>query len=504
MVNYPLTFHMASDERAIDSDLTALQTDSIEDCVHPHGERLVELFWRQVQPSYPILSKGRFMSDYSTSYRSVCPALLGAIYLSATRWWSYDIELSIHPIPDISLLRKRVKQALDSSYHRPKLSSIQAALLLLQCLPEDALNPDHTYAWGLTCQALAIGQCLALHLDASEWTIPQWERNVRKRLSWALYIQDRWTALAYGRPVHIHNDDWVVTDLTETDFTDCRIPGSDEERMSLNVKGELQFRLLADLTTILSTVLSTYYTARTSLDQNTVLLYLRAQPVIAQLQAWYQRVPPSLSTGIIYQRKLNFHGSLHLSYYGVMIALLRRLIRSTALPPRCSDDMTLSAIRQLGLHTAQAAANLVLSLRPDQLESFWYFTSPYLLAVIGSFTTLLLVTSLSTQERAFWQDNLKSYLWNLRMMSKSSEGMRYAVNRLEGAILRGLEHALAVNPNEPIDEAVSPAVFNSTVETLEFADFGDWDIAAGVDGAFDFLSGMDFDSIGVFDDSGIN
>jgi len=166
--------------------------------------------------------------------------------------------------------------------------------------------------------------------------------------------------------------------------------------------------------------------------------------------------------------------------------------------------MTLSAIRQLGLHTAQAAANLVLSLRPDQLESFWYFTSPYLLAVIGSFTTLLLVTSLSTQERAFWQDNLKSYLWNLRMMSKSSEGMRYAVNRLEGAILRGLEHALAVNPNEPIDEAVSPAVFNSTVETLEFADFGDWDIAAGVDGAFDFLSGMDFDSIGVFDDSGIN
>lgn len=248
------------------------------------------------------------MTSYTKSYKSICPALLGAIYLSASRWWSYDTELSIRPMPDVSLLRKRVKQAIDSSYHRPKLSAIQAVLLLLQCQPEDPLNPDHTYAWGLTSQALAIGQCLGLHLDASEWTIPSWERHVRKRISWALYMQDRWTALAYGRPVHVHHDDWLVTDLNESDFMDCHTSGTDEERRSLNAKGELQFRLLVELTQILSAVLSTFYTARTCLDQDTVLLYQRAQPLILQLQAWYQRVPPSLNMSIIYQRKLNFHG----------------------------------------------------------------------------------------------------------------------------------------------------------------------------------------------------
>ncbi|PIG79442.1 hypothetical protein AARAC_011688 [Aspergillus arachidicola] len=62
-------------------------------------------------------------------------------------------------------------------------------LLLVQCKPEDALNPDHT--WTYTNQALAIGEALGLHLDASSWEVPDWERELRKRLSWALYMRAR-------------------------------------------------------------------------------------------------------------------------------------------------------------------------------------------------------------------------------------------------------------------------------------------------------------------------
>ena len=65
--------------------------------------------------------------------------------------------------------------------------------------------------------------------------------------------------------------------------------------------------------------------------------------------------------------------------------------------------------------------------------------------------------------------------------------MRYAVNRLEGAILRGLEHALAVNLNEPFDFDVSPAVVDTLPESFRYHDFGDWDLADG-GGAFDFLN----------------
>jgi hypothetical protein len=40
-------------------------------------------------------------------------------------------------------------------------------------------------------------------------------------------------------------------------------------------------------------------------------------------------------------------------------------------------------------------------------------------------------------------------------MGKGSEPMRYAVNRLEGAILRGMEHALAVQIAPVIPEPLS-------------------------------------------------
>lgn len=70
--------------------------------------------------------------------------------------------------------------------------------------------------------------------------------------------------------------------------------------------------------------------------------------------------------------------------------------------------------------------------------------------------------------------------------------MKYAVNRLEGAILRGLEHALNVNvqavSNQPI--GVSPPVGEDS-GGLVFGDFGNegnLDLAA-----FDLLSGMEID-----------
>ncbi|KPM36605.1 hypothetical protein AK830_g9947, partial [Neonectria ditissima] len=506
---YPVTFHLAADEKAVDPDPTHSLVDAIEACVHPHGPSLLELFWRHVQPCYPVVSKDAFISIHSQSYRNVPAALLGAMYLSATRWWTYDPELSIRAPPDSALLRRILRSALPSSYHRPKLCSIQAALLLLQCQPEDPLNPDHTFQWGLTCQALAIGQCLGLHLDATDWTIPQWERNVRKRLSWALFMQDRWTALAYGRPVHIHDDDWTVKDLTAADFSDYECedpataassssavtpggpgPGPDDDGRSIAATGMAQYMQMVRLTKILSAVYATFYTARTCREQDTVVLFAKARPLFDMLTAWYHSIPPSLQMNVVYQRKLCFHGYLHFSYYGVAMTLLRRLIRSTALPPRCTDDRVLSDIRQIALQTAQSAISFATNLRPDHLEAFWYFTSPYLFSLLGSFTTLLLVTSLSSQERHFWQETLNSYLWNLRMMSKSHEPMQYAVNRLEGAILRGLEHALAVNLNEPINDKVSPMMGNYATDVYEYTDFGDWDLAVAGNGAYDLLSGL--------------
>lgn len=56
------------------------------------------------------------------------------------------------------------------------------------------------------------------------------------------------------------------------------------------------------------------------------------------------------------------------------MALLRRLIRSTALGPQCSDHEVLSELRQRALQISQSTISFVAGLRPDQLEAFWYFS----------------------------------------------------------------------------------------------------------------------------------
>jgi hypothetical protein len=71
--------------------------------------------------------------------------------------------------------------------------------------------------------------------------------------------------------------------------------------------------------------------------------------------------------------------------------------------------------------------------------------------------------------------------------------MQYAVNRLEGAILRGLEHTLAVNLNEPFAEDAEPTASARMPDINEFTDFGEWDLAIGDDGTFNLLNALAID-----------
>lgn len=181
-------------------------------------------------------------------------------------------------------------------------------------------------------------------------------------------------------------------------------------------------------------------------------------------------------------------GNLHLAYFGVKINILRRLVRSTALAPLCLDVPVLSSIRQQAHETAQQATTLVSALRLEHLDAFWYFAAPYLFSVIGSFCTLLLVTSLTAAERDHWRETLNSYLWQLRVMSKSNEPMKYAVNRLEGAILRGLEHALVVSV-----DGTSPMALETTPSHQFDADITNFGLGFPGSDALD-LTNLDLDA----------
>jgi hypothetical protein len=147
-VSHHTHFLMKSESQdEVDDELVNL--DLVESIVHPHGRALVDLYFRIIHPSYPIMYKKVFLEKYERTYREFTPPVLAAVYILALNWWSYDPELVNLPKPDIQKLEKLAPQMMSAVLNRPKLSTVQAGLLLLQ-------RPDGD-SWALTGQLVAVG-----------------------------------------------------------------------------------------------------------------------------------------------------------------------------------------------------------------------------------------------------------------------------------------------------------------------------------------------------------
>ena len=287
---------MLQDESFQDFGEDAEARDALDEVVAPHGKALLELFFRVVHPSFPIIQKRLFLERLRKNDRTFSPTLLAGMYILALNWWSHDPVLAQYPKPDVSKLDAIASRVLSIAMQRPKLSTVQAGLLLLQ-----RPNAD---SWSLTTQLVAIGQELGLHLDCTNWSIPAWERGLRNRISWSLYMQDKWSSLIHGRPSHIFSANWAVKPISDNDFVETE-PGAaeareDEEQRIINEKGQAVFSEMIALTTIMAEVMDTFYTQVAIQDfanagtNATKLILDRAKPVQIRLKEWFAKLPPNI------------------------------------------------------------------------------------------------------------------------------------------------------------------------------------------------------------------
>ena len=73
-------------------------------------------------------------------------------------------------------------------------------------------------------------------------------------------------------------------------------------------------------------------------------------------------------------------------------------------------------------------------LKPEHLQSFWYFASKVDFALIGTYNSLLWVTSQSKGEADFYRKQLQEYRWALRVSSKSADFLEIASGILDRSI----------------------------------------------------------------------
>jgi hypothetical protein len=402
--------------------------DAIENIVAPHGPALLELYFSVIHPSFPILQKTVFYEKYNRSYREFSPPILAAVYILAINWWDHSEELAALPRPDLRELERLARATLADAMYRPKLSTVQAGLLLSQ-------RPDGDQ-WAPTAQLVAIGQELGLHLDCTNWKIPPWERGLRKRLAWALYMQDKWGSLVHGRPSHIFASNWAVLPLYSHDFPDVEYDESDAEEAAEYEKGRLLFIEMIALSQILADVLDTFYTLqamaaiRDAGPQGPQVVLQLAKPVQLKLKDWFAALPACLrmdssSSG---SGRLSSTGFLHLAYFATEITLHRRIIRSLGPAMPASED-TKPALDPYVLHICRSAAktrlissmDFVNRLTTSHLRAFWYFASKTNFALIGTFGSLLWATAPGREEAEWYRRRLGEYRWTLGVSCKGGD-----------------------------------------------------------------------------------
>jgi hypothetical protein len=341
--------------------------------------------------------------------------------LLASGYWDYSDTLASKAKPEMQPLKKLAVDSLQHAMQRAKLSTMQACLLISQHHSnklEDAFGETDL---NMTSQLVQLVHRLGLHLDSSEWDIPEWEISLRRRLSWACYMQDKWLAFVQGHPSFISSESWDVGSLTANDFPETE---EDETAGSSEVeKGRLVYMNMAGLTEILSDVLTVILSPRAQRSirtEGSVLVSLldRIKPLQIRLKDWFSALPEGLKMDTAASMKLTSVGYLRLAYLSIEAGIHRQITLSSI--HGSQHDARLVAIcRNAARERFSNTVDFLKRLYASHLASFWYMSSAKCAALVYYFGRLLSDSAQSTEEKDDLEDLLKAYKWALKVNSEA-------------------------------------------------------------------------------------
>lgn len=475
----------------------SVSVDAIESLVAPYGATLIEKFFEYVHPTFPILMEDTFRHTYRTR-KNLSPLLLAAVYVLTLKFVDMPASQSVRR-PDVARLESTALKLLTESLPRATVATIQAGLLLME--------KSTVATRALNAQLVTAGFELGLHQDCTHWRMDTWEKGLRKRLAWALYMQDKWSSLVHGRPSHIFAWNWTVKDLVEQDFIDAFHADSNQDDTAVG-HGPLYFCHMVALTTILSDILDRFYTLQAIEDfkssggNRTRMILERAKPAQIRLKEWFARLPPQLKMDtsgdlfdIITEENAR-NGALHLSYFATEITLHRCIIRS--LSPETADAYLSHICRSAAKTRLISAMDFVNRLRPAHLRSFWPSASRHNFTLIGSFGILLRVTAPTKEESEFYRLRLCEYRWTLSVSRKNAEFLDFSLDSLDNAT--NLDRHVPDKPaiDELMHSAVKPTITSRPVPIIALDD-PDPMLEAG--GTSSVISGLASPATSVSDES---
>ncbi|KAL8816364.1 MAG: hypothetical protein Q9223_004613 [Gallowayella weberi] len=427
----------SEDDMQEDAESEALTL--IESLIGAHGAFMIQSFRDNANRSFPIVEQPFFNAYNERQSNNIEPGLLAAMYIVAASSPITNFP-SAHQLGiDLGQLEEIAFRWFENSLSKPTLSTIQTGILLMQRPTVDAKT--------LNSQLVSAAYELGLNLDCTPWALTDIERSLRKRLAWALYMQDKWCALVHGRPSLIPKTHWAVKNLVENDFL-VDYEGVRDDAKEEMKRGRELFAQMVRLTEILSTILETFYTLQAMQEvedkgeEGTRMILDRAKPIQIRLKDWFAKLPKGLKMDSSQTGKSSSIGHLHLAYFATEITLHRCIIRSLG---EYNKDAYLSHVCRSAAKTRLISAmDFTNRLRPDHLTSFWYFPSKTNFSLIGTFGSLLLATAPGQEEADFYRTRLAEFRWTLCVSSKNANFLKFAVESLDSCL-----HLLEALPPKP-------------------------------------------------------
>jgi hypothetical protein len=351
------------------------------------GIRLVKLYFRFIYPYFPVLSRSRMLQDYGLAEDAVSGlslSLKAALYASALPYMVYDDVLSTMldlDLPTAKTLYRMCWTAISHEIHSPRLSTMQACLLLLQRDNVDRYVQGSPFQWSLMAWAVSLAQTLGLSTDCSTMRgIPTWEKRLRKRLWWATYVLDKWNFALAGLTSHIKEEDYDVLPLTSADFVS---DGKGSNTFSPDPPpGPTHFQRLVELSLILANTISAFFTIRASRTStnNFAYTYQLATNLQLELDNWKTSLDQYVAIQAIgppARTRLDGTASLHLAYWALRLLVLRALLRSLESSTGTPEDKQLreeyrDSVRRNAAFCCEEVVNFVENLAPGAWNAFWH------------------------------------------------------------------------------------------------------------------------------------
>lgn len=277
---------------------------------------LIDAYFEKIHPLLPVINKTVFLKRYHDPTDQPPLLLLQAVFGAAAHVCKNPALKDEDGTPGHAraLFYKRAKALFDSDYERDRSVSLVGALILsLSVDSPDKVN-NNIFYW--TRIAVTLAQSIGMHRWLPNRNASIYQKRMFKRIWWSLFVRDRSTATAYGRPMMINLEDTDVPMISPDDFLEEQEDG--KSVYSLNQEQMDYFIHAVKLHEIMGMVLRQQYSVGAE------RLRLQNQlPDVSQcdiaLATWVNNLPQNLRYSIRnVEEHSYFKALLYLQYYTVL------------------------------------------------------------------------------------------------------------------------------------------------------------------------------------------